>query len=202
MGLTDKIKEKYGDDADNYEADEDAFGGNSDLPTKPGAYHVEILSDHTEERSTKSGGEMLNLECKVKGPKYAGKHFFFRFIYDCPSNREFEEEEIDRVMLLAEVCGIDGAPEVDDWAGREFIAETGLEQNEYQGELEYRETLWGVRPTSDGPAEGPWDDSQQPDIWEEARAFHEDGIDPRDGGGGDVPGGNNQSSYDDSEIPF
>lgn len=205
MGFADKLKDKHGDPND-YEASEDAFsGGNLDLPVKPGTYHVEILPDHTAEQDTSKGGEMLTVQCKIKGPKYAGRHMFFRFIYDCPSNEEFEDDQIDRLMWLAKCCGITGAPSVSDWAGCQFIAQTGLEVNEYKGEVEYQPTLWGAAPLWDGPADGPYPDGDQPDIWHDAVAFAKGQYDPRDGksGGGSTSGGGApQSSYDEDDVPF
>lgn len=206
MGFADKCKEKYGDPS-NYSVDEDAFGGsNLDLPLKPGAYHVKIVPDNTEEVETnknESGpnGEMLKLDLKVIGPKYKNRRIFENFVFDCPSNRDFEQEEEDKIMVLAGICGIDGYPEVHDWTGKEFIAITGLETNEYKGELEYQATLWDVRPLSDGPAEGPWPDDDQPDIWEEAVAFAKGEYDPRKP---DDPSGgqSNTQHVDDSDIPF
>jgi len=201
MGFADKLKEKHGD-PDNYTADEGAFGGpDLDLPLKPGAYVFEIQPDHTDEVSTSSGGEMLKLDLKVMGPKYEGRRLFENFVYDCPKNRDFEEEESDRIMLVADVCGIDGYPEIHDWTGKQFIGVTGLETNEYKGDLEYQATLWDVRPLSDGPAEGPWPDDDQPDIWEEAVAFAKGDYDPRRPD--DLSGGQSNTQHvDDSDIPF
>jgi len=208
MGLADKLRDKHGD-PDDYEPDKDSFGGNLDLPLKPGAYHVEIQPDNTAEVDTSSGGEMLKLDLKVKGPKYANRRIFENYVFDCPSNRDHEEKEQDRIMLVADACGIEGYPEVHDWSGCEFIAETGLELNEYKGEIEYQATVWDVRSLSDGPAEGPRPDDKQPDIWDEAVAFAKGEHDPRDGAAPDRPGvdkGHSASgdadAFEKDEIPF
>jgi len=198
MGMADKLQGTQAPD----DSGADPFGGdNLDLPTKPGEYLLEVVPDYTTDKKTNSGGEMLKMQCKILGPTYEGKHVFFQFIYDCPSNRDFEKQEKERVMYLWKKCGGEGVPDASDFHGRRFIARLGLEENTYKGKTEYRETLWGVKAESEGPASGPFSDDKMPDVWHKAVA-HAKGE-----GGDDInesvdePQGESDP-FDDDEIPF
>jgi len=206
MGLKDKAQQKYGDPEEYADKDfSDSFNTNLDLPVKPGLYLVEIQKDNTEERDTSSGGEMLNLEVKIKGPEQKNRHIFDRFIYDCPGNRDFEQQQLEQIVHIANCCGVEPAPE-KLW-GEKFIAETGIEFNDgtdKDGNKKYDESydavIWGARPASDGPATGAYDDEEQPAIWQDA-------VDFAKGGGGDEDDSADQEpepakSFTDDDVGF
>jgi hypothetical protein len=206
MGLKDKAQQKYGDPEDYKDKDfSDSFNTNLDLPVKPGAYLVEIQKDNTEERETKSGGEMLNLEVKILGPEQKNRHIFDRFIYDCPKNRDFEKQQLDQILHIASCCDVEPTPE-KLW-GQKFIAETGLEYNDgkdqdgnQQWEESYDAVIWGARPASDGPASGAYDDDEQPAIWQDAVELAKGG----DGGDGTDDEGDAEptKTFTDDDVGF
>lgn len=208
MGLQDKAREKYGDPEEYADKDfSDSFNTNLDLPVKPGLYLVEIQKDNTEERETSSGGEMLNLEVTIKGPEQKNRHIFDRFIYDCPGNRDFEQQQLDQILHIAKCCGVEPDPEAL-W-GQKFIAETGIEFNDgtdkdgnKKWEASYDAVIWGARPASDGPATGAYDDEEQPAIWQDAVEFAKGG----DGSGGGTDTGPEEpepaKSFTDDDVGF
>ncbi|MFB6374078.1 MAG: DUF669 domain-containing protein [Bradymonadaceae bacterium] len=197
--LRSKLEDKYGDDPTEVDTSGAFDGPNLDLPLKPGEYLVEILPDHTEETGTQSGGEMLKLDMKVLGPESENRRLFPQYITDCPSNRDFEDEELERVLALYHAAGGEGYPAgVEDFVGKRLIVETGLEENSYQGETEYRSTIWDVKPESEGPARGAWADKDQPDIWQTAK----DHAKSSDSGEDDGANGGKTKSFDDDDLDF
>jgi len=211
MGLTDKIKEKYGDDNDSTPTpDNDPYSGGGDMPMECGDYVAEILPDYTTTQKTnqnkpKPEGEMAKVQFKILGPKYENRHVFENYNFDCPGakDEDYEDEQLDKLLWLAACCDVDNFSDVKQLHGGKCIITTGLERDEYKGEISYDPCIWGVKHVSEGPAEGPRGD--QPDIWHEAYEYRKNGEDPKKGGGStdnQASGGNNQSSYDDSEIPF
>jgi len=200
MGLQSKLEERHGTDPTDIDTSDAFDGPNLDLPLKPGEYLVEIQPDHTEDTETQSGGAMLKLDLQVLGPESKDRRFFPKFIYDCPSNRSFEKEEQDRIQAFYEAAGGDGIPDADDLIGRRLIVETGLEENTYQGETEYRPTIWGVSPESEGPPRGAWPEADQPDLWQKAKDRAKSGDSDDDGDAADSDG--SEKSFDEDSIPF
>lgn len=203
MSLADKAKQKYGN-PDEY-ADKDfsgAYDTGLDLPLKPGEYLVEVLEDFTQEKETGSGGEMLKVDLEVKGPTSEKRRIFQSYIYDCPKNRDFGAEELERALHLYKCAGVEGDPTPESLVGSKVIVRTGLEWDDYK-DGEYQPVVWDVKPASDGPASGPHDD--QPDIWHEAVEYAKDGGGSDGGGseGGGKGGGQKKTkSFDSDSIPF
>jgi len=207
VSFVDKLEQNHGTDPSEVDPDAAFQGPDLDLPLKPGEYLVEIQRDHSEEKKTRLGGEMLKLDMEIVAPEYSGRRIFPQFITDCPSNRDFEQKELDRVLAIYHAIGGDGLPQegVSDFIDGTLIVETGLERSEYQGDVEYQPTIWGVAPQSDGPPSGSWPDDEQPDVWQEA-VDHAKGDDGSDSGGdtggdGDTSGGKTEP-FDDDDLDF
>lgn len=204
MGFQDKIKEKYGGDPSAVPDAEEVYGGpNLDLPLKPGEYRVEIVGDNTGEQDTSSGGEMVTLDLKVLGPESADRRIFERYITGCPKNRDFESEQVDRLMSLYQTANGGEMPDtLDDYIGSKLVVRTGLEKDTYQGVTEYEATVWGVRADDpDDPPEGAYSDDQQPDIWEAAVA-HAKSSDDDSSSASTSSNSVKTKEFDDDDLDF
>jgi len=205
MSLADQAQQKYGDPEDYADKDfSDAYDTGLDLPIKPGEYLVEVLGDFTDEKETKSGGEMLKVDMQIQAPTAEDRRIFENYVYDCPGNEPFGQEEMQRALHLYQCAGVQGDPTPEALVGQKVIVRTGLEWNDYK-EGEFQPTVWDVKPASDGPAAGPHDDEDQPDVWQEAMEFAKNGTRPDgkvSGGSGGGGGQKKTKSFSEDSIPF
>jgi len=202
MSLADKAAERYGDPENYDDVDvSDAYDDYLDLPLKPGEYLVKVMPDYTEHRDTGKGGEQLNVDLKVLAPKYEERRIFYAYDIDCPKNQDWEDKEVKKALYLCQCAGAN-EPTPEALAGNEVIVRTGLEWNDYK-DGEYQPTIREVKPTSEGPPMGPFDDDNQPDIWDEAVEHAKGGEGSANGSGeGSGKGSGKTKSFDSDDVPF
>lgn len=199
MGFQDKLKQLHGNAVSINDIDTTGVLGpkGASGPHKPGIYTWEVVD--ASDNKSKRGNSYISFEMECKGPEFEGRKTFENFTYDAPAYKGndrtgFEKDNVAKITAICRACGLS---EADPMAtiGKRFVAATGLEKNEYQGEVRYYPAIWDAFTTSEREATGPYPDDEQPKVWFEALKNENKKESSKSSGG-------INSSLEDDDIPF
>lgn len=130
----------------------------SDAPVEAGTYNVDIIK--AEIKDSAKGGNYLNLQYKITGPKYAGR-FLFDTITLNNNNQQAVDIGLQNLRDLMEGCGLSVLNDTDQLQGKSLSVKINVKDNN-DGYGPRNNVLKRAKPTGMAAPASPMQSAPQP----------------------------------------